>query len=482
VSGTVAVVVATGLHTLCGLGVLALLAAARSPGELVRRSPVAPLAGMAWVGILAATAAAAGVEVGVAGLLLVTAVTCIAGAVRLGLGTQSSASESRHRAGGRLELVLAGVALAVLAVVVGFGLATYSVKPLVEYDGWAIWGMKAKAIAWVDADADVLASDAYARLHLEYPPLLPALNALPIDAAEAFDSNMLVLSCVVVGVVGLLAIWGLLWDRVRPALLLPFLAAIAAMPAFFFQLGSGYADVPVAMFVAAGAGAAARWLLNERGSWLALATLFLGASALTKNEGLLSAVAVLVPLFVVARGRRRIVAVAGAVVALVYAPWRAYIAVHDLGSPAYDLSSSFDPGWVVPRLRRVPEAVLGVLERAGDPRELGLLLLVGAACTTLTLLLGERRLGLFAAGFTLLSLGGLSWIYVISPMEVSSFLDSSADRVVISAVVGLATLSPLLIEECSRTLAAPDESSADAGSLSPVGKPSPVLGRRSPSQ
>jgi hypothetical protein len=369
----------------------------------------------------------------------------------------------------------------VIVTVCGFALATYGVKPLVEYDGWAMWGMKAKAIAWLDADPAVLASDAYERLHLEYPLLLPALHALPIGAAESFSSNIVVLNCIAVGLAGLLAIWGLLRRRVRPVLLLPFLAAIAAMPAFFFQLGSGYADVPLAMFIAAGVVAAARWLVDERTFWLALASLFLAAAAITKNEGLLFAVAVLVPLFAFATGRRRAVAVSAGVVAIVYAPWRVYIAAHELGSPAYDLSSSLDLPWVLPRLRRAPEAVSGLVAEAVDPYEVGFLLALGAGASILTVVVGHRRLGLFAAGFTLLSLAGLSWIYVISPLEVSSFLSSSASRVVVSGVVGLAALCPLLVEECARKLSArEDQSSPGAGSLSAGGSRSPLLRRRSP--
>jgi hypothetical protein len=460
-NGTVAVAAVVGLITACGLGVLALLGAASASRELLRMSPVAPLAGMAWVGIAAATAATAGIGLGLTGLMLVTVVTCAGGATRLARSTGVPAARAQRRSGRWFERGFAGASLALLVVVCGFALVTYGVKPLVEYDGWAMWGMKAKAIAWLDADPAVLASAAYERLHIEYPLLLPALHALPIDAAESFTSNIVVVNCIAFGLGGLLAIWGILRDRVRPAALLPFVAAIAAMPAFFIQLGSGYADVPVAMLVAAGVGAAARWLADGRGSWLALATLFLGASTLTKNEGLLFAVAVLVPLIAVAEGRRRVVALSAGVVALVYAPWRAYIAAYDLGSPAYDLSSSFDPRWVAPRLTRVPEAVWGVVEKAFDPRELGFLLTLGLAFAALALLLGHRRLGAFALGFGILSLAGISWIYVISPLEVSSFVSSSGSRVVVSAIVGLATLSPLLVEESARTLDARAKSRAD---------------------
>ena len=470
-SGSAAVLLVVAVLTLCGLGVLAVLGAARTVGEIARLSPVAPLAGMAWVGIAAATAATIGLPFGVAGLLLVTGLTCAPGLARL-LRSKVPASAvtpvpvrspGRHRT---IEAGLAAAGTALLAIVCGFALVTYRLKPLVEYDGWAMWGMKAKAIAWLDADPAVLGSEVYTRLHLEYPLLLPALHALPIDAAGSFTSNIVVLNCVLVGLAGLLAMWGLLRERVRPALLLSSLAAVTAMPAFFVQLGAGYADVSVAVVVAAGVAAAARWLVDGRTAWLALATLFLAASALTKNEGLLFGACILVPLLAVATGRRRAVGLAAGVVALVYLPWRVFMAAHDLESADYELSSSFDPSRARLHLERVPDAAWGVASRGFDPYEVGFVLALGLGACALSLLLACSRLGLFAGGFALLSLAGLTWIYVISERELSSYLSSSAHRVVLSSVIGLAALYPLLIEECARTVSARGDPSPDAGSLS----------------
>ncbi len=102
---------------------------------------------------------------------------------------------------------------------------------------------------------------------------------------------------------------GLLRDRVRASILLPFVAALATAPAFFGQLATGYANVPLAMFVAAGVVAAARWLLDDARALLILTTLFVAAACLTKNEGLLFGAATLVALVIAAEGRRRAVLV-----------------------------------------------------------------------------------------------------------------------------------------------------------------------------
>jgi hypothetical protein len=239
------------------------------------------------------------------------------------------------------------------------------------------------------------------------------------------------------------------------------------MPAFLMQLGTGYADVPLAALVAAGVAAAARWLVERSSSWLALATLFLAAATLTKNEGLLFVASAYLALVLVARGRRRAVAASAGVTAVAYAPWQLYTTLHGLERPDFDLWSSFDLPWVAGRLDRAPVATRELLERALEPRQFGLLLLVALAAALLCLGFGHRPLGLFAAGFALFSLAGLTWIYVLTPYDLAFYLSTNSDRVVVAPIVGLAALAPLLVEESARALAARDggQPSATPGSL-----------------
>ena len=453
-SGPVATVAVFALFALSGLGVLAVLGVARSPGELCRRAGLAPLTGIAFTGIVAATLATAGSRLGISGFVALTALVCTAGGARLVRGTAAVPGVGRGRLR-RAELAVVAVAVTTLAVVCASALAAFRGKPLAEYDGWAIWGMKARAIATIgSADPHVFASPAYERLHLEYPLLLPAVNSLPLQAAEGYSSNTVLLSCLGIGLAGLFAIWALLHDRVRPVVLLPFVVAIAAAPAFFGQLRTGYADVPLAVLVAAGLGAGALWLVEGRAAWLGLLTLFFAAAVLTKNEGTLFAAALYVPLLLVAQGKRRAVLASGGVVALAYAPWMLYTRAHDLEAPDYDLSSTFDISWVAGRLDRAPGAAAELVAQALDPRRLGFLVLLGLFAVVVSLARGSRPLGLLAGGFALSSIAGLTWIYVLSPYDLSFYLSTNSDRVVVAPVIGLATLAPLLLEECARRIAA----------------------------
>ena len=464
-SNALTVVAVVIVQTLAGFGVLAAFGLGGHLRDLLRNAAIAPLAGMAWTGVAAASLATVGSRLSASGLVVLTLATCAVGAIRMTRHTGSPREMYKRARDTKswFDRVAVVAALLALGVVIVAAAALFRVKSLAEYDGWAMWGMKSRAIATLGAaDPDVFGSAAYERLHLEYPLLLPGLHALPLQLTDGFDGNIVVLSCFAIGLAGLAAVWGILRERVRASILLPFMAALATAPGFFGQLATGYADVPVAMFVAAGVVASARWLLDGQRAWLLLTTLFVASAALTKNEGLLCGAATYVALLVAAEGRRRPVAISAAVVALVYAPWYAYVAIHDVGAPAFDLSSSFNLPFVLGRLDRAPVAAEGLLRRATEEHQFGFLLLLGAIAVACALVFGPRRLGVLAGVFGVLSFAGLVWIYVLTPEGVNEFLSSNGDRITVSLVVGLTALAPLLFEEAARQLGRSATSSLDA--------------------
>jgi len=73
-----------------------------------------------------------------------------------------------------------------------------------------------------------------------------------------------------------------------------------------------------------------------------------------------------------------------------------------------------------------------------------------AVLVVAALVTGLRALPLFAIVWPLLSWLGLSWIYVVTHFEYSSYLDSTKTRVVASIVLGTAALTPLLAAEAWR--------------------------------
>jgi hypothetical protein len=441
-----ALIGANVLMLVAGLGVLPLLGIARSWRDLVFRAGLAYLCGLLLVGIVSAHLALVHVSVGWIGLSLFAAVSIAVCIWRL-RGTE------RPRWARPPWIDIAGV-VALAALLVDYARA-FRVAPLNRYDAWAIWALKGHALyAFGWADPAVFAGASYRFANLDYPLLLPSLEAVGFRAMGAFDTRLLHLQFLLLLLAALAALFALLRDRVPAAALWLTLLALALAPAVFGQLLTAYADLPLALVFGVGVAAAGRWLLTNERWALALATFCFAGTLLLKNEGSLFVLAVFVALLIAAHRRWRAILVAAAVALVVLIPWRIFVSIHDLRDINYSLGDSFDYNHINGRLGVGPIAFRTLAEQMLDARQWGLLVPIFVVLALATFLLGARTLALFAAVWTLLAWLGLSWIYVISHFEYSSYLDSTKERVVASIVVGATSLIPLFAGECWDRLSA----------------------------
>jgi hypothetical protein len=422
-----------------GLGALPLLGVARSWRELVSRCGLAYLCGLVIVGVVAAHLALLHVSLGWIGL----GVSAVAALAAMFWRLRGTAGPARPRLG---WVDIAGGA-AFLALVVEYARA-FRVAPLNRYDAWAIWALKGHALyAFGWADPTVFAGTSYRFANLDYPLLLPSLEAIDFRSMSAFDTRLLHVQFLLFLVAAVLALVALLRDVVPPLVLWSSVLALALAPAVFDQLLTAYADVPLALVFGVGVAAIGRWTrTNERWA-LALATLCFGGALMTKNEGSLVVLAVFLGLLVVARRRWRVLAAAAAIDVALVLPWRIYVAVHHLHDINYSFLNSFDYGHIHGRAGVGPIAFRTLGDQMVDPGQWGLLVPIAAAIVAVALVTGPRGLPLFAVIWTLVSWLGFSWIYVISHYEYSYYLDSTKERVVASIVVGLAALTPLIAAE-----------------------------------
>jgi hypothetical protein len=437
---------ANALMLVAGLGMLPLLGVARSWRLLVFRCGLAYLCGILLVGIVSAHLALVHVSFGWIGLALLAA---------LSLGFCAWRLNGTERPGWRRPDWIEGIAFAALvALMIDYGRA-FRVAPLNRYDAWAIWALKGHALyAFGWADPVVFAGASYRFANLDYPLLLPSLEAVDFRAMGAFDTRLVHVQFLLFLLAALLALFGLLRDRVPAVVLWLSLFALALAPAVFDQLLTAYADLPLALMFGVGIAAAGRWVItNER--WpLALAAFCFAGTLLTKNEGSLFVLAVFLGLLAAARGRWRALAVAAAIDVLLVLPWRIYVQSHHLRDINYSLSDSLDYGHLHSRLGVGPIAFRTLGGQMLDPAQWGLLIPIFAVLVVAAVLTGLRALPLFALVWTIVAWLGLSWIYVISRFEYSSYLDSTKERVVASIVVGNGALVPLLAAESWTRLSA----------------------------
>ena len=410
-------VLANVLELVVGLGVATLV-----------RAPLASayLLGLAVVGVLSAHLALVHVAFGWPAL-------AVAAAVALAVVARRRPPLHVRRPA---VLDVAGCGLLVALLVHAW--PAYASRPLADYDAWAIWGMKGRALAQLGwADPALFASSAATPAHIDYPLVVPSLEAVAARAMGGFDARAIHLQFLLLGAAGLAAIYGLLRDRVQRRILWPGLLALAAAPAFSGQLLTAYADVPLALFVAAGLLAAGRWVERGDTPLLVQATVYFAAAGLTKNEGLIFVVAAYAGLLLATRRWRPLLA---SLVALELAllPWQVFLAVHRIHSDTLLSAHAFrieHPGIGPLALHALLDASLSL---QAWPLLLPLFLagVVAAA---------GSRLAIFAWAWALVSLLGLTWIYVVSRTEWSNYFAYSGDRVIDSVLVGAAALTPLLL-------------------------------------
>lgn len=299
-------------------------------------------------------------------------------------------------------------------------------RPLVDWDAWAIWGLKAKALAVSGSfSSPVFLSEHYAYSHPGYPPLLPAWHALAYavsgELSVSWPLQFQVAFLWTLGattITSLAARWG--W----PSAL--FLLAWVASPSVLGQIMTGYADVPMALFLVAGAAA----LYGTEGQPSRTGAVLLAAAALTKEEGLVFAVVVLA-LLLGSAPRRRSALVGLATVVVAVAPWMAFRRWHGIGSE-YVSGENLGQDLPVLLVERLPLVLQSMgSELAGI--QWGFLL-----PAALLLVLVTRRVHPLLALSFLGALGAVVATYLVTPYDLAWQLDRSMSRVVTGPLALLA--------------------------------------------
>jgi hypothetical protein len=402
---------------------------------------LAYMAGVAAVGVIAQLVLVLG------GSLSLPAVLALCGGL-FALGFARRGADEREAAPAQAGLRFAALGAALTAAYLTLLAVDLAFQPLFRSDAWAQWTPKAESIVFFGGlDLRVFANEAYATMNLDYPLLVPAIEAIDLRFM-GFDTQLVHLQfwLLLAGFIG--AFVALARGRVPPGILWAFAAALALAPTLAYQSASAYADVPLAAFFALAGMCAWRWLADGRRSDLALTALFAAAACATKTEGLVFVAAlflVLVPLAWRISRREAGAAAVAAVASLVgIVPWRLWAAANDV--PAQVDWHTFDGRFLTDNAGRLPTVVWRLARDVADPRAWLLLLPLGLACAAVAAVFARSRGGVvLALGVPALALLGLVWIYWSTPYDLAWHLGTSSDRVVIGPVVFLAALGPFLL-------------------------------------
>ena len=388
-----------------GASLLFVLRGWQTWSELLRLSGLAYLLGVATMGSLWVWELVAGIDLSFVSIFVTTLLVCMVAAVgarRLG---------RRMPRMGALRPGLTPVAAAVFAALTVVYLEALfragRLRALYEFDSWAFWVPKAKAIYYFGG----LDHQFFRELPGQsYPPLVPALEAAGFHFMGSPDVVTLHLQFWFLMVGFVAAVAGLLSSRVPALLLWPPLLLLLVTPRIVFDSLQPQGDFLVDQLVAVAALLLALWLIEQRNWLLVATTLLLGGAMLTKREGYLFAgCTVLAALAVTWRNARvawpRLISV-GLVAAAMTIPWRVLLSIRHLeaGTPeagGTGLFSHFGRAW--PSLRLALSALF-------DFHIWLIVIALAVAAIAAAFAAGARPLAGYAALVFLFGILALTWI------------------------------------------------------------------------
>jgi hypothetical protein len=418
-----------------------------SPAEPAtwRRLGAAYMFGIVVVVVPASYLALFGVPVGL-GAALAGSVVVILAVRRVGLPRRLARVQVGRPS---VEHLAAAAVTGVALVVLVYSFGAFVVRPLVDFDAWAIWAAKARLL-YQDAGAAPAALRTGRYGQAPYPLGLPTLQAVGFGSMGRFDGTLIGAQFAALAIGFVAALWSLLERRARPLAISLAAAAVVAAPQVLYQLLTHYADVPLGFFVGLGVAAAAAWTARPDDGWLlACAAAFIGMGALTKSEGTMFAVAAAVALVATQagpgwRGRRRPALIGAGAIGLILVPWQIYCAAYHLKTGDYSLGNAVDIGYLREHSDRLGPVLRELWKQLIDAHW-GYLVPAVAAGILAGLLGGRWRATAFTVVWLALAFAGLVLIYWISTLPTSSNLTNSSFRTIVSLLVGGTAVVPLLI-------------------------------------
>jgi len=431
-----------------GAGLLWGLRGWRSWWELARLAGLAYMLGIAALGVALTLALVVGIPFSLATILLTGLALAAAG---LGVGLRLGRPRPvLGPAPGRIGL--AGAALAGLVIVYLEALFRAArLSGLYAFDAWSFWVPKAKAIYFFDGLDEQFFSELP---NATYPPLVPTFEATAFHFMGSADVVTLHVQFwfFLAGFVA--AIAGLLAPRVPPVLLWSFALLALVSPRVVGRTLEPQADFTLDYLFALAALLVALWLIERQPWQLASATLFLGATMLTKREGQLLAACVVAAALAASwrewRSAWPRLVLASACAFAIALPWRVWYVSHDLTGefPESGVTGLLD------NLDRAWPSLQSVLSIALDAGLWTMVLPLVIAAIVLAFMAGARVLPAYAALVYGLALAGFTWaIWSFTELEVPIDQDEAINPVVrltASLIVLSAALVPLLLDAAWR--------------------------------
>jgi hypothetical protein len=313
---------------------------------------------------------------------------------------------------------------------------------LFEFDGWAFWVTRGKAIYYFHAfDEQVFR----AVPHPSYPPVVPILDAAAFHAMGGADVVTLHVQYWFFAMAFVAAAAALLSRSVPPWVLWPSLVLALVVPRMRTHVLAEQADLLLDYLLVTGAILVALWLVDRRPWRLQAATVLLCAAVLSKREGLVLAACVLVAALVASAPAWRRdwprIAICGVALVVVGLPWSVWYRTHGIEG---ELGSD----WVRHVLsRHTVDSLRLAVDVVSDAGLWSVVPTVGIAAIVLAAVWGSRVHAVFTGVLVLLlTLAGASTSVVFPEIGITA--DEAVNpivRLTAATAIVFSCLTPLLL-------------------------------------
>jgi hypothetical protein len=291
-----------------------------------------------------------------------------------------------------LEQRVVLVTMTVFALVGVVGLLTLSGQPIdreVGFDTWNLWVRKANLMFFGShLPLAIFKSHTEGYIQAYYPLGYPLLLAVHMRSMGVYETSTV---HVVVWVLLLAFVWAgaflasqvtrpLVWGTLLPG----------AVFLVYQQASSGYADIPVAIFLCLGVLATGIWLERRRRADLWVACLLLAGAVQIKNEGFIGAIIILlVAACYLLRWRqwpalRELGFGAAGVVLVAILPWRLWLVANHIQGD-HSLGETFNPVYLVDHFKRVWPALKALETQMANQTSTSGLIVIALALALLRL-------------------------------------------------------------------------------------------------
>lgn len=381
-----------------------------------------------------------------------------------------------------LEKRLVLVTMAAFALIALIGIFTLSGQALgkEDYDAWNLWMRKANLLFFGShLPVAVFKSHAEGYIQAYYPLGFPLLLAAHMRAIGAYETSVV---HVVEWVLLVAFVWAgaFLASRVtRPAVWAALLPGVVFL--VYGQASTGYADVPVALFLCLAVLATGIWLERRRRSDLWVACLLLAGATQIKNEGFIGALIVLAVACCYLLAERRTSAIrelaigAAGVVLVAILPWRLWLVAKHIPSD-HSLGETFNPVYLIDHFNRVWPSLKALENQITIQTSASIFIVIALALALLRL---RGRTSHPLSGFYLavgllyfLSLLAAYWTSPFGDSGLPFYIQTTIFRIVpgglaficIAAIVHLSSAEP----EDAPVLPAAERAAADTPVAAPI--------------